>query len=121
MAFYKRRDGTRFLSAAVLVFLLSLSVSHAQTKSNSLRIYAIEVSGSSVLVIDPLGESLLIDAGSADFSVDRIADAVKAAGIDHIDYVLITHYHSDHVGGAPGLVSRVKIGKFLDHGENIES
>ena len=43
------------------------------------------------------------------------------AGLTKIDYVLITHFHEDHVGGAPQLAARIPIGTFIDHGENRES
>ena len=51
---------------------------------------------------------------------ERIEGAMKDAGITKIDKVLITHFHTDHVGGVPNLVERVKVGEFLDHGENRE-
>lgn len=46
---------------------------------------------------------------------------MKLAGVQRLDYVLITHYHVDHVGGVPQLADKVKIGTFVDHGENLES
>ena len=45
---------------------------------------------------------------------------MKDAGIAQIDKVLITHFHTDHVGGVPELVKRVRVGEFLDHGVNRE-
>ena len=44
----------------------------------------------------------------------------RYAGIKRIDHLLITHYHTDHVGGVPDLVARVEVGEFLDHGPNRE-
>ncbi len=44
----------------------------------------------------------------------------KAAKIKQIDYLLITHYHRDHVGGVPQLADRMKIVNFVDHGPNTE-
>jgi competence protein ComEC len=89
-----------------------------------MQIYFIDVEGGqSTLVVDPRGESLLIDAGWDDFNgrdADRIVAAAKSAGIDHIDDAIITHYHSDHAGGVPQLVAKMKIGTFFDHGANTE-
>src|SRR5262249_50338039 len=64
-------------------------------------------------------ESLLIDAGYARGGRDpaRIVAAVREAGIDHIDYLLITHFHPDHVGGVPELASLIPIRTFIDYGE----
>jgi competence protein ComEC len=90
-----------------------------------LQIYFIDVEGGqSTLIVDPQGESLLIDTGWDDFNgrdAGRILVAAKAAGIDHIDALLLTHYHYDHAGGVPQLASRIKIGAFFDHGANREN
>lgn len=89
-----------------------------------LQIYSIDVEGGqSTLVVSPSGESLLIDTGWSDFNgrdAERIVAAAKAAGVSQLDYVLITHYHRDHVGGVPQLAERMKIGTFIDHGPNQE-
>lgn len=76
------------------------------------------------MIVDPQGESLLIDTGWDDFNgrdANRIASAAKAAGIDHIDWLVITHYHTDHAGGVVQLASRMKILNFADHGPNMEN
>jgi beta-lactamase superfamily II metal-dependent hydrolase len=90
----------------------------------SLDIYFIDVEGGqATLIITPQGQSLLIDTGFPDFDgrdADRIVSIAKAAGLATIDYVLITHYHRDHVGGVPQLVDRIKVGTFVDHGPNQE-
>ena len=98
-------------------------VTTASAKSaKPLQIYFIDVEGGqATLVVSPSERSLLIDAGWAGGSdADRIMAAVKSAGIKKLDYVVITHFHGDHVGGVADLVQRVKIGTFVDHGSDIE-
>ena len=71
---------------------------------------------------DPI-EKGMHDAGEPDQTgrdAKRIQAAMRDAGITRIDHVLITHFHTDHVGGVPELVKRVQVGEFLDHGENRE-
>jgi len=104
---------------AVLVALLAPG---AAAKSKPLQIYSIDVEGAqATLIVSPSGQSLLIDTGwPGGRDADRIVHAANAAKIKQLDYVLITHYHRDHVGGVPALASRMKIGTFVDHGSNQE-
>jgi len=96
----------------------------APSPGGSLRIYFVDVEGGqATLLVTPAGESLLIDTGwpgNDGRDADRIVAAAKKAGLSKIDYVLITHYHVDHVGGAPQLTARIPVGTFIDHGENRE-
>jgi competence protein ComEC len=76
------------------------------------------------LFVTNAGQSLLIDTGWPDNDgrdADRIVAAAKLAGISKINYVLLTHFHNDHGGGVPQLVTRIPVETFIDHGENRES
>src|ERR1035438_392791 len=93
--------------------------------SPDLKIYFVDVEGGqATLFVTPAGQSLLIDTGwpgNNGRDADRIVAAAKKAGISKIDYVLITHFHSDHVGGLPQLFARIPVGAVIDHGDNRES
>ena len=110
-----------------LVFLLAITPAAAASEStkNALRIYFVDVEGGqSTLFVTPANESLLIDTGwpgHEERDADRIVAAAKNAGINKIDYVLITHFHTDHVGGLPQLAAKIPINAFIDHGDNRES
>src|SRR5579863_8741601 len=108
---------------ALCALLLSAAVTPCAV-ARPLEIFFIDVEGGqSTLIVSPSGQSLLIDTGWRGFEgrdADRIALAAKAAKIKQIDYLLITHYHRDHVGGVPQLFDRMKIVNFVDHGPNTE-
>ena len=97
----------------------------APAAQKTLRVYFVDVEGGqATLFVTPEGQSLLIDTGwdgNNGRDADRIVAAAKSAGLTKIDYVLITHFHEDHVGGAPQLAARIPIGTFIDHGQNRES
>ena len=110
---------------AFLCLWIALSpISLAAPAPKPLQIYFIDVEGGqATLVVSPSGQSLLIDtgwSGNEGRDADRILAAAHQAGLQQIDYVLITHYHRDHVGGVPQLVDGIKVGTFVDHGPNLE-
>src|SRR5271169_4425372 len=90
----------------------------------TLRVYFVDVEGGqATLFITPEGQSLLIDTGwdgNNGRDADRIVAAAKSAGLTKIDYVLVTHFHEDHVGGVPQLAAKIPIGMLIDHGVNRE-
>src|SRR5688572_30313386 len=100
--------------------LLLVIVTSAAPTIGTLEIFFIDVEGgASTLIVTPAGQSLLIDAGyggRAGRDPARILAAAADAGVARIDYLLITHFHNDHVGGVPELASRIPIGTFIDHG-----
>jgi len=109
---------------AVNLGLWTLLAATALARSKPLEIYSIDVEGGqATLIVSPGGQSLLVDTGWPGFKgrdADRIVAAAKAARLKRIDYVLITHFHRDHVGGVTQLAERIPIGEFVDHGPNRE-
>jgi beta-lactamase superfamily II metal-dependent hydrolase len=93
--------------------------------AKTLDIYAIDTEGGqAVLLVSPSGQSFLIDTGfgaNTDRDPNRIVAAAKAAGVKKIDYLLITHFHGDHMGGVESLSQDLPIGTFLDHGPSVQT
>ena len=46
---------------------------------------------------------LMVDTGGA-YSVTLIRNFCRAIGVDHVDYLILSHYHADHASGFSGLV-----------------
>src|SRR5271154_1712818 len=114
------------LFAATGLTLSAASVAHAASPAGDgrLKVYFVDVEGGqSTLFVTPTGQSLLIDTGwpgNEGRDADRILAVARKAGIAKIDYLLLTHYPTDHVGGVPQLVARIPVGTFIDHGPNRE-
>lgn len=112
------RDSTLLLLALVLATATMLPAQPA-----NLNIYWIDVEGgASTLVVSPSGESLLIDTGwtVGDRDAKRIFAMAQHAGLKKIDYLVISHFHADHVGGLAALSKMIPIGRFYDRGDVIE-
>jgi competence protein ComEC len=107
-----------------LLALFVLFASGQALAAGRLSVYFIDTEGGqSTLFVSPSGESMLVDTGWPGFNgrdADRIVAAAKHAGVTKIDYLLITHYHMDHVGGVPQLAARMPIRNFIDHGASVE-
>jgi competence protein ComEC len=110
---------SRFTLIASLLLLLA-----GPASARDLQIFFIDVEGGqATLIVTPAGETLLIDAGYGGArgprDAERILAAASEAGVERIDFLLITHFHNDHVGGVPDLALRIPIGTFIDYGEPL--
>jgi len=121
--------------AITLVFVLFSSSCSINPALETLNIYFIDVEGGqATLIIMPGGETLLIDAGypgkgksepipgdaNSARDAQRIMAAAADANVSRIDYLLISHFHTDHFGGAMELAQLIPIGTILDHGAEVQ-
>jgi beta-lactamase superfamily II metal-dependent hydrolase len=111
-----------YLRAAFSLLILAIAAPAAR---KTLDVYFIDVEGGqATLYVTPAGQSMLVDAGWPGFNnrdSDRIIKAARDAGVKQIDFLVVTHYHGDHVGGVPQLAERMPIKTFVDHGPSVES
>jgi competence protein ComEC len=111
------------LRSTALLGLLVVLVHTAAAQSRNLDIYWIDTEGGgATLVVSPTGESLLVDTGweVGDRDANRIVAVAAQAGLKKIDYLIITHFHTDHVGGLRALAKMMPIENCVDHGGSIE-
>ena len=96
----------------------------APATAQTMDIYWVDVEGGgATLIVAPTGESMLVDTGwprPAGRDAERIVAAMQEAGLEKLDYMLITHFHTDHVGSLAELAGMVPIERFLDHGGETE-
>src|SRR5258708_4513886 len=109
-------SGTRI---ACLLALFTASL----TAAPHLELYFIHgEGGKSGLLVSPSGQSMLFDVGwpastNRVASTERIVEAVQAAGLKRIDFLVISHFDVDHMGVLPQLVAKIPVGRIFDHGD----
>ena len=107
---------------SLFLIATALAAGNGSAAEKTLTAYFVDVEGGqATLFITPAGQTILIDTGfPGGRDADRIAKAAADAGVKQIDYLIVTHYHADHVGGVPALAAKLPIRNFVDHGDTVE-
>ncbi|MDE3199847.1 MAG: ComEC/Rec2 family competence protein [Acidobacteriota bacterium] len=99
------------------VCVLPRPVAHPR---NALLVEALDVGqGDSLLLITPDGKAMLVDGGGMgggmpqakqwfDVGEEVVSPALWARGIRHLDVVVLTHAHGDHMGGLPSVLKNFR-------------
>ncbi len=110
----------RHLVLAILLAAGLAAGGRSLEPDKKLDIYFLDMmGGGSTLIVTPLGESVLIDTGSLEpkhRDADRIFSAARHAGLKQIDYLVTTHFHSDHYGGILQLTKLIPVKTFMGKG-----
>ena len=112
-----RRAACLAMLFAAIAVVLPRPIDHPP---GALLVEAIDVGqGDSLLLITPEGKTLLVDGGgfggapsqaaqNFDIGEEVVSPALWSRGIRHIDVVVLTHAHSDHMGGLPAVLRNFK-------------
>lgn len=73
------------------------------------------IEGDSILIISPTGKAALIDGGDAGKG-KVVLDALKRYNVQQLDYLIVTHPHTDHMGGIDEVFKVTKILNVIDNG-----
>jgi competence protein ComEC len=113
----------RRLTAGLFILFFGAAWLTAQSRTTKpLEIWVVDVEGGkAALYVTPTGQTAIIDTGFPGArDLDRIMAAIADAGIKHIDYLVSTHYHVDHIGNLVELSKRIPVGTYVDHGPTVE-
>lgn len=110
-------------ATAFALSLLTVAPARAGQADGRLDVYFIDAEGgAATLLVTPAGESLLVDTGNPGTrDANRIAAAARSADLKKIDFLVITHFHGDHFGGAPELAKLLSIGVLYDNADQNEN
>ncbi len=101
-----------FLPILILLFLLSFTaILFAQ---DTVSIYFLNVGqGDSSIIITPDDRVVMIDSGPNESLILRY---LQNLGISHIDLLIATHAHNDHITGMDKIIAKYKPKAFIDPG-----
>lgn len=71
--------------------------------------------GDSIFIHTPDGVNALIDAGEKEYG-DKVVSHLRRARVRRLDLVVMSHPHSDHIGGMPAVFEAFPVGTVLDSG-----
>lgn len=106
-----------FISAAVLTACTGQGES-AETEtqpvdeSASVKIYCFNAGNADAFLFTTENGTVLIDAGIKGFGKEILAH-LEEIGRDSIDYLIVTHFDKDHVGGAAKVINNVTVSNVL--------
>lgn len=100
-----------FLIAAVLAgSFSSRSMETLAAAPDTMEVHFLDVGQGNSTLITCDGHAMLIDAGD-DSKGTSIQNYLKKQQVESLDYLVLTHPDSDHVGGAPVIITKFKINK----------
>ena len=101
--------------AFVLVFVFTLAIlvvsfyqTMAEFPDNFLHMHFFNAGKADATLIYCGEQAVLIDAGEDGFG-ETILEYIKAKGLTKLDYLVVTHFDEDHVGGAAEVINNIPI------------
>ena len=89
------------LLAAILFFTVP---SDGLLENTSFAVHFLDVGQGDCTLILCDGQAMLIDGGEASAS-SKVYAYLKEHGVDHLNYIVASHAHADHVGGLSGALN----------------
>lgn len=78
----------------------------------SLSVTFLDAGKADAIVLHTNNSTVLIDTGLKSGGKDLV-ELIKEQGIDTIDYLIITHFDKDHVGGAARVIKKLKVNNII--------
>lgn len=101
----------------ILMFMLTsctMNVEKSKSAVNEnnpkLKIHYIDVGQGDSILVQKNYSNMLIDTGTNE-STSKLVSYLKKQNIKKIDYLILTHPHEDHIGGADAVIKDFDIGK----------
>lgn len=109
------------LGRLIIIFLFIFNIGSiaifAEQTALQMKIHFIEVGqGDSILIETPMKKTILIDGGPPEAG-KTVSQFLKDHQIEHIDLLISTHPHIDHIGGLRHVIDHIPVTKIIDSGQ----
>ena len=124
---YRYNQNKKKIISVLTITILLFIILNQILFPKELKIYFLDVGqGDSCLIVTPNNKKILVDGGGTeDFDVGKniLIPYLLARRITHLDYVIISHFDTDHVGGVLTVMEELKVSKVVisKQGENSEN
>ena len=102
----------------IVISILSIIIIFNQIPKN-LKIHFVDVGqGDCTFIITPKNKTILIDGGGSELGIfdvgkNTLVPYILDRGYTKIDYIIISHFDSDHVGGLLTVIEELKVGQVV--------
>ena len=97
------------LCLALMGYSIVLRIGRPAEEKGRLEVHFLNVGQADAALLTCEGQTMLIDGGNAEDS-DLVYTYLMEQGIKHLDYMVSTHPHEDHVGGLAGALNACTVG-----------
>ena len=118
-----RKIAVSFLTAVLLLTALTAAGTVIPSKKDTaedLEVHFFEAGAADAILLTTESSAVLIDAGEDGFG-ETILEYLGEKGIAQIDYLIITHFDQDHVGGAADVLEGISVGTVLQSNQPKDS
>lgn len=111
------RKSTLILIFTAILFLSGCQINETENISipdaiNEFHFSILKVGKADAIILQTQNHHIMIDCGETDDS-DEVIEFLEENDISKIDYLFITHFDKDHVGGAAEVIKNTEVGSVI--------